>query len=89
MSGEKISHTSRLITREIHTFSQGRFISPLPPDSPLAKAGYTERRKTQREIRMVDIPAVIAAGRVGGGGGGEVGVELRPKKIKAKNVGLF
>ncbi len=39
-----------------------------PPPSlcrSLALEGYTERRKTQRETRMVDIPAVIAEGEGG------------------------
>jgi hypothetical protein len=50
------------------------------------------KKATQREERLKERGkdggyTGCDSSREGGGGGG--GVELRPKKIKAKNVGLF
>ena len=45
------------------------FLAPLPPSLQLAKAGFTERRKTQREIRIEEIKAEIAFFFGGGGFG--------------------
>ncbi len=46
-------------------------LGSLPPLLLAGEAGYAERRKTQREVRIVDGPAVIA----GGWGGREFGAK--------------
>ncbi len=38
------------------------FLAPCHYHNQLSYAGYTEGRKNQREVRMVDIPATTAGG---------------------------
>ncbi len=65
----------------LSSFRDNNSSYPLP--SQLIKAGYTGGRKTQREVRMADLP--VCSESLGGGGGGG----FHPNKVTPKKMHVF